>query len=92
VWRDEVALSNIAKPVTRKWLELNKKKQGVNPNNPLVQWQLMQACNSVVGMHSHIQITTFTNSKAMFSFQKFLRFPITSNVWTHAWSIKCRRK
>jgi hypothetical protein len=30
--------------------------------------------------------------QAMFSFQKFSRFPITSNVWTHIWSIKCRRK
>jgi hypothetical protein len=23
-------------------------------------------------------------------FAKFFRFPVTSNLWTHAWSIKCR--
>jgi hypothetical protein len=27
-----------------------------------------------------------------FSSQKFLGLPITSNVWTHEWSTKCRRK
>ena len=28
------------------------------------------------------------HTKALFSFQKFSRFSVTSNFWTHAWSIK----
>ena len=33
-----------------------------------------------------------TEIKATFSSKKFWFLPITSNLWTYAWSIKCRRK
>jgi len=31
-------------------------------------------------------------NKVLFSSQKFSRFLVTSNLWSHAWSIKYRRK
>jgi hypothetical protein len=31
-------------------------------------------------------------AEALFSSQKFLRFPVTSNLWSYAWSIKYRQK
>jgi hypothetical protein len=46
----------------------------------------------VLSPYNRRHITHYFIELAMFSSQKNLRFSVTSNVWTHAWSIKCRRK
>jgi hypothetical protein len=34
----------------------------------------------------------FSTNKAVFSFHPKIFHPITSNIWTYAWSTKCRQK
>jgi hypothetical protein len=47
---------------------------------------------ALIGFRSFKHLNEPEPNKAMFSSIFFLRFSVTSNVWTHAWSIKCRWK
>jgi hypothetical protein len=61
----------------------------------LVHW-LVRRCGGEGSINDSTarvgQRITTDHSMALFSSQNFLKFFVTSNLWSHTWSFKYRRK